>query len=81
MRAPALGVAEYVVNMRAPALGVAEYVVNMRASPPGVAEYVVKALLEASWAHSAAWAWKCPKTAFWKLHGPILRPGPGNAPK
>ena len=35
MRAPALGVAEYVVNMRAPALGVAEYVVNMRAPALG----------------------------------------------
>ena len=37
-------------------------------------------VLGASWAHSAAWAWKCFKIAFWELPGPILRPGLGNAP-
>ena len=35
----------------------------------------------APWAHSAAWAWKCSKMALWRLPGPILRPGLGNAPK
>ena len=35
--------------------------------------------LGASWAHSAAWAWKCSKMAFWGLPAPILRPGLGNA--
>ena len=38
-------------------------------------------LLEASWAHSAAWAWKCSKMTFWRLPGLILRLGLGNAPK
>ena len=28
-------------------------------------------VLGASWAHSAAWAWKCFKIAFWELPGPI----------
>ena len=37
--------------------------------------------LEASWAYSMAWVWKCSKMAFWRLPGPILRPGLGNAPK
>ena len=44
-------------------------------------EMLQNGLLEASWAYSAAWAWECSKVAFWKLPGPILRPGLGNTPK
>ena len=44
-------------------------------------EMLQNGFLGASWAHSAAWAWKCSKMAFWSLLGPILRPGLGNAPK
>ena len=44
-------------------------------------EMLQNGFLEASWAHSAAWAWQCSKIAFWRLPGPILRPGLGNASK
>ena len=42
-------------------------------------EMLQNGLLEASWAHSAAWAWKCCKMGFWGLPGLSLRPGLGNA--
>ena len=44
-------------------------------------EMLQNGFLEASWAHSAAWAWKYSRMAFWRLLGPILRPGFGNAAK
>ena len=44
-------------------------------------EMLQNVFLGASWAHSAAWVWKCCKMAFWGLPRPILRPGLGNAPK
>ena len=44
-------------------------------------EILQNCFLGASWAHSAAWAWKCSKMVFWELPKRILRPGLGNAPK
>ena len=38
-------------------------------------------VLGASWAHSAAWAWKYSNMTFWELPGPILQLGLGNNPK